>query len=167
MRKCFEKLNVCRLPNQEGGEAVGKGPRTTGSEEIVAEVLGSSPTPSSEFHSVRCLTNVPGQRQRPIVVDPLAELSTSKSASLSHFLYNIIGLLIVYDSASIAVLPHSLPTLHVSNMPSATLDYACGTAFGSALYAAGVFAPNVIIEQLQWTNMHMLRTFIVASGASA
>ncbi|GAM89591.1 hypothetical protein ANO11243_076300 [Dothideomycetidae sp. 11243] len=46
-------------------------------------------------------------------------------------------------------------------------DLLCGAAFGSALYAAGVFAPGVVGAQLKWTKCDLLRAFVAASGSSA
>ena len=46
-------------------------------------------------------------------------------------------------------------------------DLTSGALFGGALFAAGVYAPAVITEQLQWTNLHMLKTFMTASAVSA
>ena len=46
-------------------------------------------------------------------------------------------------------------------------DLTSGALFGGALFAAGVYAPAVITEQLQWKNLHMLKTFMTASAVSA
>ena len=52
-------------------------------------------------------------------------------------------------------------------MATRPADLGCGLFFGGALYAAGVFAPSVIVDQLAWRNMDMLKAFLTASAASA
>lgn len=42
-----------------------------------------------------------------------------------------------------------------------------GAAFGAALTASGVFQPSVIISQLNFTNFHMIQTFLTAAAGSA
>lgn len=45
--------------------------------------------------------------------------------------------------------------------------FVSGVIFGSALTAAGVFEPVVIIGQMRLEDFHMLKAFIAASGSSA
>ena len=45
-------------------------------------------------------------------------------------------------------------------------DFVTGAAFGAALRASGVYAPAVIVSQLNATNWHMLEMFLTASGTS-
>ncbi|CAN8099588.1 unnamed protein product [Discula destructiva] len=46
-------------------------------------------------------------------------------------------------------------------------DVVTGAIFGTALTAAGVFQPSVIIAQMELRNFHMLQVFIGASATSA
>ncbi|OAP63407.1 hypothetical protein AYL99_02634 [Fonsecaea erecta] len=50
---------------------------------------------------------------------------------------------------------------------SLLLSAATGGIFGAALTASGVYAPSVIISQLQLGNFHMLKSFLAASACSA
>ncbi len=44
---------------------------------------------------------------------------------------------------------------------------ASGAAFGSALLAAGVYSPHIIVGQMRLENFHMLQAFLAASASSA
>ncbi|KAI0890430.1 uncharacterized protein GGS22DRAFT_13547 [Annulohypoxylon maeteangense] len=44
--------------------------------------------------------------------------------------------------------------------------YVSGAAFGAALAAAGIYQPDVIVEQMGLQNWHMVTTFLTASGTS-
>jgi len=57
--------------------------------------------------------------------------------------------------------------IQLSLMNTRIADLTSGALFGGALFAARVHAPAVITEQLQWTNLHMLKTFMTASAVSA
>jgi hypothetical protein len=50
---------------------------------------------------------------------------------------------------------------------SAITTAASGLLFGSALSAAGVASPSVIIQQLRLENFHMLEVFLTATAGSA
>lgn len=52
-------------------------------------------------------------------------------------------------------------------MPSMLSEYAAGMLFGSALFAAGVFAPGTIIAQMRLEDFTMAKAMIGASGVSA
>jgi hypothetical protein len=42
-----------------------------------------------------------------------------------------------------------------------------GSVFGAALTAAGVYLPNVILDQMALKDFHMMKVFITASASSA
>jgi hypothetical protein len=44
---------------------------------------------------------------------------------------------------------------------------ASGVVFGGALLASGVTPPSVVIGQMQVTDLHMLKVFVVGSASSA
>ncbi|KAI5866950.1 hypothetical protein GGS23DRAFT_552847 [Durotheca rogersii] len=44
--------------------------------------------------------------------------------------------------------------------------FVTGVAFGSALSAAAIYLPDVIVEQMTFHNWHMVTTFLTASGTS-
>ncbi|KAL1306888.1 hypothetical protein AAFC00_005534 [Neodothiora populina] len=46
-------------------------------------------------------------------------------------------------------------------------EFEAGAAFGAALFASGVYSPDVILTQFNLTNFHMLKSFVTASGVSA
>lgn len=48
-----------------------------------------------------------------------------------------------------------------------TNSIAAGALFGTALTAAGVYSPSVIIGQMQLSDFHMLKAFLAASASSA
>ncbi|QDS75028.1 hypothetical protein FKW77_005961 [Venturia effusa] len=52
-------------------------------------------------------------------------------------------------------------------MSAALSIVASGAVFGGSLLAAGVIAPSVIVGQMQLTDMHMLKVFVVGSASSA
>ncbi|KAG9522742.1 hypothetical protein KCU93_g7009, partial [Aureobasidium melanogenum] len=52
-------------------------------------------------------------------------------------------------------------------MPSLVSEYAAGTLFGAALFAAGVFAPSTIIAQMKLEEFTMVRAMLAASATSA
>lgn len=52
-------------------------------------------------------------------------------------------------------------------MPSLVSEYAAGTLFGAALFAAGVFAPSTIIAQMKLEDFTMVRAMLAASATSA
>lgn len=52
-------------------------------------------------------------------------------------------------------------------MSSVVTDVVTGAIFGSALTAAGVYQPSVILSQMQLRNFHMLQVFLGASAISA
>ncbi|KAG9944622.1 hypothetical protein KCU85_g7837, partial [Aureobasidium melanogenum] len=52
-------------------------------------------------------------------------------------------------------------------MPSLVSEYAAGTLFGAALFAAGVFAPSTIIAQMRLDDYTMVRAMLGASATSA
>lgn len=53
------------------------------------------------------------------------------------------------------------------NMARILRSMLSGAIFGSALVAAGVYAPMIIIGQMQFQDFHMLKTFLAASASSA
>lgn len=52
-------------------------------------------------------------------------------------------------------------------MPSLVSEYAAGTLFGAALFAAGVFAPSTIIAQMELEDFTMVKAMLGASATSA
>jgi len=42
-----------------------------------------------------------------------------------------------------------------------------GSAFGAALTASGVWKPAIILDQMRFHDLHMLKVFMTASSASA
>lgn len=63
------------------------------------------------------------------------------------------------------------PRSHSSNittplLPSMSTSIISGAAFGSALVAAGVYQPPVILGQFSFDNFQMLQTFLAASATS-
>ena len=48
-----------------------------------------------------------------------------------------------------------------------TKSAGAGLIFGAALTASGVYAPSVIISQMQLKDFHMLTVFLCASASSA
>ena len=52
-------------------------------------------------------------------------------------------------------------------MASLVLSVASGITFGSALTAAGVYTPSVIIDQMRLMDYHMVLAFLAASACSA
>lgn len=50
---------------------------------------------------------------------------------------------------------------------AAIAEYGAGAAFGSALFASGVYSPAVISAQLKLSNFHMVKSFMTASASSA
>ena len=57
--------------------------------------------------------------------------------------------------------------VQIIDMATLMLSVASGITFGSALTAAGVYAPHVIIDQMKLTDFHMLLAFLSASACSA
>ncbi|THZ31010.1 hypothetical protein D6C90_08732 [Aureobasidium pullulans] len=52
-------------------------------------------------------------------------------------------------------------------MPSLVSEYAAGALFGSALFAAGVFAPSTIVAQMRLEDFTMAKAMLGASATSA
>ncbi|KAI4728569.1 hypothetical protein E4T49_03618 [Aureobasidium sp. EXF-10728] len=52
-------------------------------------------------------------------------------------------------------------------MPSLVSEYAAGTLFGAALFAAGVFAPSTIVAQMKLEDFTMVKAMLGASATSA
>ena len=52
-------------------------------------------------------------------------------------------------------------------MPSLVSEYAAGTLFGGALFAAGVFAPSTIVAQMRLEDFTMVNAMLGASAVSA
>lgn len=46
-------------------------------------------------------------------------------------------------------------------------EYAAGALFGSALFAAGVFAPSTIVAQMRLEDFTMAQAMLGASATSA
>jgi len=42
-----------------------------------------------------------------------------------------------------------------------------GTMFGGALTAAGVYSPQIILDQMSLRDFHMMKVFLTASASSA
>jgi len=47
------------------------------------------------------------------------------------------------------------------------MNVLCGGIFGAALTASGIYQPSVILSQFQFTNWHMVQTFVAATASSA
>jgi hypothetical protein len=63
--------------------------------------------------------------------------------------------------------PPSNPSKHHTTMPSLVSEYAAGTLFGGALFAAGVFAPSTIVAQMKLEDFTMVKAMLGASATSA
>lgn len=61
-----------------------------------------------------------------------------------------------------------LRDIDIGTMVSVPLNSVLsGAIFGAALTAAGVYSPTVIIEQMNFQDFHMMKTFLSASASSA